>query len=115
MPRTIVDFQGIDQGEQKNVSYGFGNPGEQDSPLAPGEAVASVTFHMSVVSGTDPSPGGCLKGSPTIQPGGNVVTQSVAPQVAGVVYLIMATAVTTSTPPQTLIPWSHLPCNPLAS
>jgi hypothetical protein len=118
MPRTIQDFPGIDLGEQKNVSYTFGRPGQPSSPLGVGETVTSVTFQIWVVSGADPNPSACLKGSPFIQfiqPWGLVVTQSVAPQVAGTVYLIMATAVTTSSPPQILTPWSHLPCNLPAS
>jgi hypothetical protein len=115
MPRTAQDFPGIDLGEQKNVSYNFGVPGHPDSPLAAGETIASVSFQMSVVSGIDTNPQGCMIGSGVVQPGGLVVTQPVAPQVAGVVYEIKAIAVTSTIPPQILTPFSHLPCNPAVS
>jgi hypothetical protein len=117
MPRTTQDFPGMDFGERKNVTHGFGTPGQMTSPLAAGENIASVTFQISVVSGVDPNPSGCLIGSPAVEQVGNlpVVIQPVQPQVAGVVYSIKSISVTTSTPPQILIAYSHLPCNPLGS
>jgi hypothetical protein len=77
MPRTSTDFSGLDPGEAKNLSIGFGVPGQSTSNLAAGETVVSVTFQISVISGNDPSPASRLIGLPVVQPGGLAVTQKV--------------------------------------
>jgi hypothetical protein len=112
MPRTATDFSGMDPGEVKNLSYGFGTPGQSTSPLAAGETVTSVAFQMSVISGNDSSPTSRLIGSPVVQPGGLSVTQMVGTLQPGAIYEIAATVSTSAS--QTLTPYSHLPCNPIS-
>ena len=111
MPRTLVDFSGMDPTETKNVSFEF-TQGQTTSPLGAGEIVTSVTFQISVITGTDPTPTSRLLGSPVIEPGGLIVTQKVGTLQPGVVYEIGATAVTSEA--QTLTPYCHLPTNAMS-
>lgn len=111
MPRTLVDFTGMDSAEIKNLSFEF-TTGQSTSPLGAGEIVTSVTFQISVISGTDPSPTSRLIGGPVIEPGGLIITQKVGMLQPGVVYEIGATAVTSEA--QTLTPYCHLPTNAMS-
>lgn len=111
MPRTSVDFSGMDPAEIKNVSFEF-TQGQTTSPLGAGETVTSVTFQISVISGTDPTPASRLLGMPVVESGGLVVTQKVGTLQPGVVYEIGATVITSEA--QTLTPYCHLPTNAIS-
>jgi hypothetical protein len=111
LPRTAEDFSSIDAGEQKNFSYGFGPQGQSNRPLAAGEIITSVTFQMFVVSGIDATPSARLIGSAVVQTDGITVTQKVGNCIAGVVYLIVATALTNVPGSQDLIVYSDIKCN----
>jgi flagellar biosynthesis protein FliR len=56
-----------------------------------GESITSVTVTATVYSGVDPSPGAIRSGSPGFS--GKVATQTLVGGVAGVTYLLVATAV----------------------
>lgn len=111
MPRTLVDFSGMDPAETKNVSFEF-TQGQPTSPLGAGEIVTSVTFQISVISGIDATPTSRLIGTPVIESGGLVVTQKVGMLQPGAVYEIGATVVTSEA--QTLTPYCHLPTNAIS-
>lgn len=111
MPRTLVDFSGMDPAEIKNISFGF-TQGQTTSALGAGEIVTSVTFQISVISGSDPSPSARLIGGPSVDSGGLVVTQKVGGLQPGVVYEIGATVMTSAA--QTLTPYCHLPTNAIS-
>jgi len=99
MPYVGRDFEPMDTGETKDLSFDFsGELGDCDS-------VTSATWSISVVTGTDASAATRLSGDPTITCGSKVTQRHTTLQ-DGVRYRTQCTATTRNG--ETLILYSHV-------
>lgn len=89
-----MEFSSKLPGEAEFVGFNF-----QPRLAGGGGAIQSVTFAVTVLTGADPAPNAMKLGAPLIQ--GFVVKQLIGGGVAGVLYRITATVVTSNG--QTLI------------
>jgi len=86
-------------GETRKFSWNLASPA-----LAAGEAISSATVTCAVWSGTDASPSSMISGSATVS--STTVTQTIVGGIAGNIYLLTITAVTSAG--QTLKATSYL-------
>lgn len=93
-------FDRIDTGEVEDFTFDFSRS------LAKGETILSSSWACSVQSGTDPAPGSRLIGAAGVA--NPMSTQKIGNMLAGVTYLLQATATTDRG--NTLILWSFVAC-----
>lgn len=94
------DFSPADPVE--NEVYGF----DFRKDLASGETLSSATFVLSVIDGTDASPGSRLTGIPTIS--GTQAWQKLTGLLAGTSYRLEAVVITNQGNTKAL--WSRIEC-----
>lgn len=102
--RAIGQFTPANAGESEVYGFDFAKD------LPEGDSISTVTFGIAVVSGTDPDPASHLTGQPSVS--GTQTLQRVQDLIAGVIYTLEATVVTTMG--NTLVLWAPIICQPFS-
>lgn len=99
MPYVGADFDPMDPGETRDLSFDF------TSQLADCDRVSSATWAISVISGTDATPNTRLSGSPTVSCDSKVTQRHVG-LLDDVRYRVTCTATTNNG--EVLVLFSHV-------